>query len=102
MPPKKGTKKIMQKKKVALETLIPENYPNIYANNANMVIGINDLAIDFGYKRDVPEADKAIVEMRTRIVMSPSHAKIFVKKMQGLLEAYEEQFGTIPVEPHDK
>ena len=109
MPSKKAPKRTkvqaktnpMQTQKMNVEVLFPENYPNIYANNAQMVIGVNDIAIDFGYKQDIPEAKKSIIEMRTRIVLSPSHAKVFASKMQGLLVAYEKQFGTIPVEPQD-
>ncbi len=101
--PKKA--KILKTTKAeSLEVFYPEQLDIIYSNHANFLMSGVDLSIDFGTKHTqvVKNKPKNVVQVNSRVIMSIQQAKIFLSKIQGLLELYEKDFGEIVTEPKKK
>ena len=88
--------------KQEIEVLYPEDLCAIYVNHAQFLMTATDLNIDIGVLRPDPKGKKATVLINTRLTMSPQHAKLFLLKMQQVLDGYEKDFGKIPTKPKKK
>jgi len=78
---------------------IPVSYSNetvVSSSNFDIVIGFNQTIPEFDPSKN--ETIK-ISKLQHKIIMSPQHFKVFVKIINEQLFKYEEQFGTITVEP---
>jgi hypothetical protein len=100
----KKASKAMLIKAPPLETRYPEQLNIIYSNHANFLLSGVDLSIDFGIKHPqiVKNKQKDVVQINSRIIMSIQQTKIFLSKLQGLVELYEKDFGKIVTEPKKK
>lgn len=87
-----------------LEVFYPEQLNIFYSNHTNFVISNMDLTMDFGLRHNeiIKNKIKSTVQMNSRIIMSPQHAKTFLVKLQDLIEKYEKDFGEIKTEPKKK
>lgn len=88
--------------KQATEVSYPEDLDVIYVNHSQFLMTAADLNIDVGVVRPDPTSKKATVHIKTRLTMSPQHAKMFLSKMQDILDGYERDFGEIPIKPKKK
>ncbi len=63
-----------------------------------------DLTMDFGLRHNeiIKNKIKSTVQINSRIIMSPQHAKTLTVKLQDLIENYEKDFGEIKTEPKTK
>ena len=82
----------------------PEQFNTIYANFSSFMLTNSDLTIDFGikYTQNINDKFMSIVNMHTRIIMSPQQTKEFVNKLNGLIDHYEKDFGEITIESKDQ
>lgn len=69
-----------------------------YSNHIRVKIGKEDIQINFGSIDELPEKNMAVAIESCGVVLPPSQAKIFANTFIKIIEAYEKQFGTIPVE----
>lgn len=69
----------------------------IYANLAMIVHSPQEIIIDFA--RVMPGAPKT--KVLSRIIMTPSHAKMLVKALEENIKKYESQFGQIKIHGKD-
>ncbi len=74
---------------------IPANLTAIYANAAIVNQTMSEIILDF--LQILPNDPRARVQ--TRIVMTPTNAKLFLNAQQANLARYEETHGEIPVPP---
>jgi len=88
--------------KQEIEVLYPEDLGAIYVNHAQFVMTATDLNIDIGVLRPDPRGKNATVRISNRLTMSPQHAKMFLLKMQQVLDGYEKDFGEIPTKTKKK
>jgi len=95
----------MQQKKDQGGMQIPEGVSEFYVNAFTIVFTPWDLSLLFG-SVELPSnvnlsGGSASVQGRVRIDaiirMSPQHAKASARALATVVEAYEKQFGTIPV-----
>lgn len=70
--------------------------PLYYVNSANISLGLNDLVMEMGIKKErtygsafTPE------EVDLVVIMSPQHAKGLVQALNQAVQIYEELYGTI-------
>jgi len=82
-----------QPRQIRLE--IPANLNAIYANAAIVNQTMSEIIIDF--LQVLPNDPRARVQ--TRIVMTPTNAKLFLNALQTNLQRYEETHGEIVVPP---
>jgi hypothetical protein len=73
------------------------DFTDRYANSVEVRSSFSDFRFVFG-EVDVDE-EKVIIEERAKIVMSPQHAKMFLKIFTSHLQKYEAKFGWIPEPP---
>ena len=99
---------IKQEKPVTFRTEKPDvRYPEklntLYSNFSSFMLTNSDLTIDFGIKhtRKIDDKTLSIVDMHTRIIMSPQQTKEFANKLNGLIEQYEKDVSEIPTESKD-
>jgi len=88
--------------KQEIELLYPEELGVMYVNHAQFLMTSADLNIDIGVLRPNPLGKKAIAHISARLTMSPQHAKVFLSKMQQVLDGYERDFGEISIKPKKK
>ncbi len=82
----------MRQQKLNIE--LPEDKAD--GTYANMVmIGHSPTEIIFDFIRMMPGTAKAKVQ--SRIIMTPAHAKMLLKTLEGNLKKFEEQFGEIKI-----
>ena len=74
---------------------IPNNLNATYSNAAIVSQTTNEIIIDF--LQIMPNDPRARVQ--TRVVMTPTNAKLFLNALQTNLARYEATFGEIPVPP---
>ena len=70
---------------------IPPDLDAIYSNFAVISHSSSEIIVDFA--RVLPNTPTARVH--ARIIMTPMHAKLLLRALQGNLERYEGQFGEI-------
>jgi len=82
--------------------------PIIYANNAQSLVGYNDIRVYFGeiFPRELvllPPGTSGQVtsttQLRVCLVFSPEFARALHKALGRSVEQYEEQFGKLRAEP---
>ena len=56
----------------------------------------NDMTIDLGIRHE------NTVQIQSRVILSPQHAKTFSKVISGVIENYEKDLGEIHIEPKKK
>lgn len=74
---------------------IPADLPAVYANFAIITHSPWEVFLDFA--QILPNLPKARV--RTRLVLTPTNAKMLLKALEENLERYETQFGEIALPP---
>jgi hypothetical protein len=94
MPNKKKNK--APKKQAGLKISYPEQLQFFYSNYAHFTMSGFDLTIDFGIRQENN------VQMSSRVIVSPQHAKAMVNRLSELLNQYEKDFGEIRTEPKKK
>ncbi len=70
----------------------------LYANIAFIAHNNAEFVLDFA--RFLPGNTRA--KVMSRVVMGPTHAKLFLKSLEIALEQYEKKFGAISPEPAHK
>lgn len=65
----------------------------IYSNLAMIVFSPTEMVIDFA--RIMPRMPKT--KVKSRIIMSPMHAKLLMKNLADNIEKFEKQYGEIKV-----
>lgn len=76
-----------------IEVKLPANLDPTYANFALITHSPSELIIDFA--QVMPQVKEARV--RTRVVMTPTNAKLLLRALQERLNRYEAQFGEIKI-----
>lgn len=76
-----------------IEVKLPANLDPTYANFALITHSPSELIIDFA--QVMPQVKQARV--RTRVVMTPTNAKLLLRALQERLNRYEAQFGEIKI-----
>lgn len=76
-----------------IEVKLPANLDPTYANFALITHSPSELIIDFA--QVMPQVKEARV--RTRVVMTPTNAKLLLRALQERLSRYEAQFGEIEI-----
>ncbi len=72
---------------------LPADLPIVYANLARISHSPADIVIDFAHL--LPGEPKAVI--RSRVVMTPLSAKLFIKALTENMARYEAAFGEIPL-----
>ena len=67
----------------------------IYVNSSRMGVSPWDVRIVVGQVVEVDDGGQLNEDLAT-LIMSPGHAKAFLKNMEKTITVYEETFGTIP------
>ncbi len=75
--------------------------PSIYANQVELHATNWDFRFRFGEAFDV-QTENATVMERTRVIMSPQHAKAFLNVLSDNVRKYEAAFGEIRFNPKEK
>jgi len=70
------------------------DFKSAYSNNAQITVTPWDVVFVFGENQTVRD-NILHVDIHTRVVMSPQHAKVFSKVLSDNIAMYEEKFGTI-------
>jgi hypothetical protein len=81
--------------------------PALYSNAVQVTFSPYDLALNFFHLSvvptlgeasggDAPAQPQVVAQSNQRVVMSPQHAKAFVRVLRENLEKYEAQFGALP------
>jgi len=88
-----------KKQEVKLEIQLDEDMAQgAYVNLASVNHNEAEFVVDFIFVQ--PQAPRA--KVRSRVILSPQHAKRFVMAMQENLSRYEQNFGEIaPTAPQD-
>jgi len=76
------------------------DYIAYYASNIRMTISFFDIRMISG--EVIVDENNLIFNDRVSIVLSPQHAKVFLKVLQDNIEGYEKQFGPIPERPESE
>jgi len=84
--------KKQQQRKINVE-LGEKESEGIYSNLALIALSPQEFVLDFA--RIMPGRDKA--KVYSRIVMTPGHAKMFLKALEDNIKKYENQFGQIKI-----
>jgi hypothetical protein len=75
-----------------------EELKSFYSNHVNIHSSFFDFVFEFGEVERIETYENQNVmdiEIKTRIVMSPQHAKAFLKVLNDNLKEYEKNFGEI-------
>jgi hypothetical protein len=88
--------------KQVVEVVYPENLGGIYVNHAQFLMTASDLSIDIGILQQNPKGGKPTAHISHRLIMSPQHAKMFLTKMQEIINGYERDFAEISITPKKK
>lgn len=93
--------KMIRTHMTSMEIHYPEKLEIFYANHASLSMSPTDLSIDFGVRHNQPVDGKikSTIQISSRVIMSPQHAKVFLSKVKEVIDAYEEDFGNIKTEP---
>lgn len=83
-------------KQISVE-LSPEKAEGTYANLA--IISHSPAEFIFDFTRLLPGLPKAKVQ--SRVIMTPQHAKMFMRAMNENIAKYEQQYGEIPTDRQD-
>ncbi len=86
-----------QQRKINVE-LGEKESEGIYSNLALIALSPQEFVLDFA--RIMPGRDKA--KVYSRIVMTPGHAKMFLKALDDNIKKYENQFGQIKILGQDE
>lgn len=81
----------MQPKQRKIKLEMPKDPSSTYANTAMVSHNQHEMFIDF--IQMVPHDLRARVQQR--MVMTPTHAKLFLNALQDNIKRYEDKFGTI-------
>lgn len=80
----------MEEKKVEIKIKVPEDVmKGIYANNVLISHTQGEFVMDF------MTIFHATGIVGSRVIMSPSHVKLFIKALQNNIASYEQKFGGI-------
>lgn len=73
------------------------NFMSVYANSAQVRMGIFDAQLSFGVHLESEDEDSSenTIEESVRVSMSPQHAKALIQLLATNLKGYEEEFGVI-------
>jgi hypothetical protein len=71
----------------------------VYSNFVGMEFTIFDMTLIFASKRAGENPKVTPEDVVAEVVMSPQHAKYFLKMFEKNLKEYEEAFGEINIEP---
>ena len=84
-----------------LELRYPDQLETLYSNHTQLMMSNWDLTFDFGLVDLRPGRGSGTkkVDVHSRIIMSPGHAKQFSQVLATTIKTYEEKFGTLNVEP---
>ena len=93
MTAKQPSNRIQSRNQIQIE--IPANLHAAYSNFAIIAHTPSEFFIDFAQL--LPGLAKS--QVHTRVVMSPTHAKMLYKALGENLERYEAQYGTINIPP---
>lgn len=74
-------------------------FVSTYSNNAQLRTSNWDVSCVFGEIVGEESAGAPIIEQRVSVVMSPQHAKAFLRLLQENIRKYEEAFGEIKWQP---
>lgn len=86
-----------KKQEVKLEIQLDEDMAQgTYVNLASVNHNEAEFVVDFIFVQ--PQAPRA--KVRSRVILSPQHAKRFVAAMQDNIGRYEQNFGEIPPAKH--
>ena len=65
----------------------------VYSNFAMIYHSENEFVLDFCYSQPGPPPPRATV--RSRVILSPRHARKLVDALEGNIQKYEDRFGEI-------
>ena len=82
-----------QKRQVKLE--LPADPSATYANMVMITHNANEVIFDF--IQVLPNDDKA--RLQKRVLMSPTHSKLFLHALQDNIAKYEAKHGALPASP---
>ena len=89
----------MEEKKQNERKITIQVEPNIetgvYSNTATVMHSEAEVLLDFGIF--VP--GRNVIRVVSRVIMSPKHAKMFLRALQENISKYEEKFGEINIKP---
>lgn len=77
------------------------DYIAYYANNIRLAVSFFDIRMICG-EALADENGDLLFNDRVAIVLSPQHAKVFLKRLRDNIKAYEDQFGPIPERPESE
>ena len=77
------------------------NYSQLYANNVNVNVTNWDFLLDFGKVVNVSEKEVQIV-IDLGVYLGPGQAKALAIALSQSVNAYEQQFGEVALEPKKK
>jgi len=80
---------------------LDSSVPSIYANQVELHATNWDFRFRFGEAFDIQTENATVLE-RTRIIMSPQHAKAFLNALSDNVRKYEAAFGEIRFNPKEK
>lgn len=70
------------------------DYKSLYSNNVNLTITPFDFVFSFGENQALKD-NILIVDLHTKITMSPQHAKVFSQVLAENVAKWEQMFGPI-------
>lgn len=70
----------------------------VYANNTKLRASLFDVMLDFGVVVNMDDESIAIQDAVT-VMMSPQHAKVFLRILDKHIRDYEAKFGRLPEAP---
>lgn len=76
-----------------------EKRERVYSNFVGMEMTIFDMTLVFASKRAGENPQVTPNDIVSEVVMSPQHAKSFIKMFEKNLQDYEDAFGVINLEP---
>ena len=84
-----------------------EDFQIVYSNAITISISNVDFAFDIGYfssKNAIVQGTEVTIpiDIKSRVIMSPQHAKIFSDLLMTNIHQYESDFGEIQIEPKKK
>jgi hypothetical protein len=74
------------------------NHIFLYCNSARVARTPSDIQMSLGEVHE-GENNKAVIEERLTVIMSPQHAKRFLAAINKTVTQYENEFGKIAVDP---
>lgn len=81
------------KKMKTMDFVYSDTFKSVYSNILNISSSLYDFSFKFGKVSSEPTELKATIEVE--VIMSPQHAKAFLKALSENLKAYEKEFGEI-------